>query len=574
MALITIVNNLNSQSLTINPFIGDSGQATSPTSLPFRAMEVAELNEGYLLCGKGQDQYLIWPGIIYEIVPLIVRVNACGELDSLYGINGHSEVNYLNTFNNIFPSDYEITSDGSVIIAGKIEEQPLLMKVNNLGFIDSTFNNPSFSNFYELTGTTEGRYLRIDVLNDSSIICLVSLGIGFDYTRKLALIKVNQHGDIDSTYGNNGILYYSLENEIMNIYSSLRNSDGSYIVSGTIHANNFGYNNLELIKLKENILLDTLSLDTLFNNSGRLIDTTYNIFNSQLDKYSLQLHKLNNELLISTVNNIEGNTTLRFSLMDLNGNIINNFGVNGFVEFSMGEYVNGILSVSAKNNEFFASYSSIALDTSFIVKLNLLGEYSSSFNNGESLIIGDGNIHISCINETEVDLKLFGGVENNTYIKFLLFDNAVPNLTFDGNYLYSNLDSNASIIVNWYLNSTEINDSNIDRIEISSPGEYIITVEALENCRTLSDTINITTVDFKNIDSDKMIVYPNPSNDIIQVNYFQYIELIEVYDSFGRLLYNEKCYSNNVMIPVYHYKPGTYYLRINGLQNIPFIISK
>jgi hypothetical protein len=355
----------------------------------------------------------------------------------------------------------------------------------------------------------------------------------------------------------------------MDVYASLRNSDGSYFVSGSIIENNFGFNNLEIIKLTENMLLDTS-----FNQSGRLIDTTYNISYAEINTYSLHLNKLSNFLLISTVNNFGGNTTLRFSLMDLNGSIINSFGVDGFVDFPMNDYVFGLLSVSDRSNEFFASYSSSILDTSFVVKINLDGEYSSSFNNGQPLIVGDGNIHISCIVESDVDIKLFGGKLNNTLSKYLLYGNATPNLTLNGNLLSSNIDSTIPMEVNWYVNGVEIIDSNINTLEISSPGEYVITVEAAAGCQTIADTINLSTVDVGFINKKSIFIHPNPTSEILHVKSSQPIEYVEVYDRLGRQLYNGKFFSNDVSIPVISYESGIYYLRINRLQKMLFIISK
>lgn len=562
------LDKVQSQSLYPNPFIGDSGQTTIPTTLPFRAMEVKEFNEGYLLCGKGQAMYLISPGVLTEMVPNLIKVNACGELDSTYGINGYSEINFANTIFNINPTDYEINPDASVIIAGQIVDQPLLMKIDNLGFIDTTFINLSFTEFYELTNDVEGRYLRIDALPDSSYLCLVSFGPGYDYTRTLALIKVDQFGTLDTNFGNGGILFHTLENGNMNVFSSLRNSDGSYFVSGTIHENNFGFNNLEVIKLTND-----MQIDTLFNQSGRLVDTTYNISYAEINKYSLHLNKLSNYLLISTVNNFGGNTTLRFSLMDLNGTVVNSFGINGFAEFPMGDYVNGLLSISERDNEFFASYSSSSLDTSFIVKLDLNGGYSNSFNNGQPLILGDGKIHISCIEESEADMKLFGGKLDNTFTKYLLYGNAYPDLTLDGNLLSANIDATIPLQFNWYLNGVEIIDSNISTLEISSPGEYVITLEAVEGCQTIADTLTLSTVDVELIDKSDIFLHPNPTSNILHVKSSQIIEYVEVYDSLGRLLYNSKFLSNDVSIPVYDFDSGIYYLRINNSQRLKFIVS-
>lgn len=576
---MTTVNCLLSQPLYVNPFIGESGQVTIPLNLPFRAMEVTEIDDGYLVCGRGRIEFGDISGFYVEMLPKIFKVNKCGELDSSYGINGQAEVNSF-LYNNLYqpyytPYDYEVLSDGSVIIAGDLNTKPILMKIDNSGFIDSTFNNPLINNYIELENDTLGKCIRIDASNDNSYKCLFALDDNNTYlniySSKLALISINQQGELDSTFGNNGIYIHNLTNNSMRIESTLKNNEDGYFISAVLDPTNNNANYLEIIKIK-----DDLTLDSSFNESGLLVDTTYNITNAENTKHSIYLNHFNNNLLISSINDLYLNAKIRFELIDLNGNSVNSFGTNGKLEILLNYNVGGLLSVSEINNNIFASYSCncVALDTSFVMKIELDGQLSSTFNNGQALNFNHGNIHIGRIIENENEILFVGGQSTNAYLNYLIYEDINPMLTFEGNYLFSNINSNNLLQFKWYLNGEEIIDSQDSSIEILLPGEYVVTVSDIENCRILSDTINLTSVDIVSHHLNEYSVYPVPAKDILNIKSIETINNIEVFDYLGRLVYAKTNESDIINISLSNLDAGIYFLKINDMNKKRFVVIK
>ena len=89
--------------------------------------------------------------------------------------------------------------------------------------------------------------------------------------------------------------------------------------------------------------------------------------------------------------------------------------------------------------------------------------------------------------------------------------------------------------------------------QLGDNGEFYVANE----CEYSYDEINVTSVVENNIAYN---IYPNPVKDIINIE-AENIELVEIYDVFGRKLYSEKK-SGDVRIDMSDFADGIYLVKI------------
>lgn len=102
--------------------------------------------------------------------------------------------------------------------------------------------------------------------------------------------------------------------------------------------------------------------------------------------------------------------------------------------------------------------------------------------------------------------------------------------------------------------------------QLGDNGEYIVSDE----CEYSYDEINVASVVENNIAYN---IYPNPVKDIINIE-AENIELVEIYDVFGRKLYSEKK-SGDVRIDMSDFSEGIYFVKIfaDGSSSISKIVK-
>lgn len=102
--------------------------------------------------------------------------------------------------------------------------------------------------------------------------------------------------------------------------------------------------------------------------------------------------------------------------------------------------------------------------------------------------------------------------------------------------------------------------------QLGDNGEYIVSDE----CEYSYDEINVASVVENNIAYN---IYPNPVKDIINIE-AENIELVEIYDVFGRKLYSEKK-TGDVRIDMSDFSEGIYFVKIfaDGSSSISKIVK-
>lgn len=140
---------------------------------------------------------------------VISRLNVDGTLDSSFGIFGKKTLNFPISINN-YANAVAIQTDGKIVIGGSGKEQTtfsqqfLLIRLNITGSLDSTFGNDGV--VYTNPGYRFSSIQRIIAKpNGKILVC------GFDdprtptYSIRMCLGQYNSNGTLDSSFGINGI---------------------------------------------------------------------------------------------------------------------------------------------------------------------------------------------------------------------------------------------------------------------------------------------------------------------------------------------------------------------------------
>ncbi|MBO7587420.1 MAG: T9SS type A sorting domain-containing protein, partial [Bacteroidales bacterium] len=78
-----------------------------------------------------------------------------------------------------------------------------------------------------------------------------------------------------------------------------------------------------------------------------------------------------------------------------------------------------------------------------------------------------------------------------------------------------------------------------------------------------SATITLTTTGINDYELNNVVVYPNPTTGMIQIqNSESRIENVEVYDAYGKMLNVVNVNDNTTAVDLSNYAAGTYFVRV------------
>ena len=93
----------------------------------------------------------------------------------------------------------------------------------------------------------------------------------------------------------------------------------------------------------------------------------------------------------------------------------------------------------------------------------------------------------------------------------------------------------------------------------------VLATEALANIKKITFSTSGPVTNVENVDSNSILVYPNPTQDVLMIQGID-AQALRVYDLQGRLLVQEE----GTQVDVNHLAEGTYLLQI-GTQGVRFI---
>lgn len=208
---------------TIDSTFGLNGVATISPAMP--VMKLVLQPDGKILAAEYLD------GTDTMIVDRFV---ATGQPDSSFGVAGKAFV--LFTYGRL--NSMSLQPDGKMIVVGRASDlannntQVALARINANGSVDTTFGINGY--VYSLGGIDQG--YRVMVRPDGKFLVAASKDKGFSYLPPVygnfALLKYNNDGSIDSTFGRHGVVFTDFTGTNDEAYCALVQPDGKVVMGG------------------------------------------------------------------------------------------------------------------------------------------------------------------------------------------------------------------------------------------------------------------------------------------------------------------------------------------------------
>jgi len=189
--------------------------------------------------------------------------------------------------------------------------------------------------------------------------------------------------------------------------------------------------------------------------------------------------------------------------------------------------------------EYTLDCGTISLSNSSDINMNVTNCYYR---------MGDGNTVSACDadavytfeNPGNYDIQLvyeMNGFESVFFIDDLLiseFPPVTPIISYDnGTFTLTNHDANSSI--QWTLNGQPVDGANEITFTPTVSGAYAVVVN--NGCPSISENLSVVSVG-QELELVEMLVYPNPSNGVANINAPATCDRVEVLDATGRLVEN------------------------------------
>lgn len=189
------------------------------------------------VCVQPADQKIVVAGT--AITPsfsgklLVTRLLPNGTPDLTFA-NGGSLV--ITNFNESYAYEVLVRTDGKLLVAGSkadpaFQFSTLVMRLNNDGTIDTTFGNAGFATHEISTG--DDFALAAAEQPDHKIV-LAGSALDASFNNQPSVVRLLENGDIDSTFGVNGVALISVSNNDNKFNSVFLQPDGKIVASGHI----------------------------------------------------------------------------------------------------------------------------------------------------------------------------------------------------------------------------------------------------------------------------------------------------------------------------------------------------
>lgn len=202
--------------------------------------------------GKLLVTHVTWDGT--DLGLEVTRYNNDGTLDTSFGSNGAAqvsgEVSYTDTGTTVL-------SDGKILISGRDGGTYTVARLNADGTPDTTFHGTGVLEFTGPTTTTGSFDFPMNVQADGKILVP-----GMD-NDKFGLYRYNTDGSLDTTFGSNGHVSYSVGSGIDWAYTVTVQPDGKLLLAGSSDTGDFN-RDFSVVRLNANG-----SLDTTFSSDGK-----------------------------------------------------------------------------------------------------------------------------------------------------------------------------------------------------------------------------------------------------------------------------------------------------------------
>lgn len=200
-----------------------------------------------------------------ETIYGVSRLNYDGSIDTSFGDNGYVGVNfaYYSPYELEWPQKIALDNNGKIVVVGHIETYPYspsnpgvtgVLRLNSDGSLDTTFGNAGigisiFNNTYSSWGTD------LKITSDNKYLMKQTTYNSGSSTQYSTIVKLNNDGNVDTTFGTSGYLNFSINVSID------KQSDDKILIGSNYSNNQFTINRINT----------NGTLDTTFGTAGTVI---------------------------------------------------------------------------------------------------------------------------------------------------------------------------------------------------------------------------------------------------------------------------------------------------------------
>lgn len=459
---------------------------------------------------------------------------------STYGINFYNPSTTFDKSGDIF-----VESDNSAVVLGNIGPgaKRAIYKVDPNGNLDTSFGNAGIkitqnqSSHYKIIKLSSGKYLTVG-------------NVGYMYSQNFFIERFNTDGTLDSTFGNGGGLAvdmgYPATIETIDIaYNAVELPDGKIIICGGAE---YGYPKRRACLLRLN---QDGTVDTTFGTNGKFYFTiNTGLSQERVSAMSIfavnnKLVVAGIGRITDTTEATNGSNDIFVVRLNLDGTYDTTFGTSGKLIFSLGNLLEFGNMIQDTNGNFYITGSAYVnnIRETWVAKISSDGQFVNNFgNNGiakrkvvnipdaeressNSILLGNNGIYVG-------GTFFFAGNYYESdwmYMTKFNFD-GTPDLSFGTNGLFRLPTYNSLRRI------AAMKFDNNKRILISGDSSHSDRQFALARIILNNETLNTAEIGKKEVPS----FYPNPVTDFLYIDLSteSRLENISLYSMEGQLVKN------------------------------------
>ncbi|HOY48021.1 MAG TPA: T9SS type A sorting domain-containing protein [Flavobacteriales bacterium] len=538
-----------SQTLITDTLFGESGYVSALNVGNSEVMTILQQPDNKIIVGGHNYDF----GCNCHYIDMI-RTDACGMIDSTFGINGI--VHYTFEQRNL-GFNYKLQPDGKILVVGVqsdgnngSQQYPFIARFNSNGTPDTTFGDHGSRKINSI-GACE--FLNVYLLDEGKLLCT---GGPTNYSN--VIMQFDSTGNVDPTFGNNGVVQHSIPAGInfFNSFFSMMRTDGKIIsVAPAWMGGDFRQAVLSCFDTQG-------ELDTTFGNQGFFIDYDFYIANGF--KYAIQS---DDKVIIAQQNTTE--TAMNIRRYNTNGSVDTTYGNGGTVSIPAPNspsriqfltlLANDDVIIGYQENGDVPKYKKVDVNGLEVTDFTLNGGSSFQFPTNDD----KGRVALT----TSSGEMVIAGSQNSFSLTRFIANTSIPNITISGVTLNSNV-GNLESTFQWFLNGNLIANETSSSIEISQNGMYTVEVTNAWGCNT-SDQLEVINLGEESISSIKFSVFPNPAEQILTIQSKDNTLIsIRIFDVSGKLIKSETSNATFTNIKVDEFTSGLYFLEIKSENQI------